>query len=371
MELPKSFFDEGVRSMYDAARQRQLDRTAAISAKLEEQKVRLQEEHDVKIAQLNQFAKELPPDSLKYPAVLHDIERERAIIEANYMRQSAALNMFGRPSGEIQQGLKILDKHINERFGQSLKDFQETEQFKVAKENASKLQDVNERINLVTSSVEQAKRLIDENKIDAALRHMRTTVIKPLNSILSNDAIQLSEMLIRYRDLLTAPEAAQLGGKSAFNPTVWINQYVSQSDPNKQEELVQSAKQWILDVFERGFSANPKRFLQTAVDGVNGYMEGHNKMVEERVINTSSPGEAERLGIKKFNRIQLEQPLPQFPTVFPPTNIPFGAQPVQGGSTQMPAQVPATGPTPAPAQTPAPTPQPSIDDILKQFGVIP
>lgn len=361
MELPQSFIDKDVEAMFMAAEKRRQDRRQAIQRQLAQQQMLLDQERVAKTAEINEAVKELPQDALKYPALLHDIERERALAEADYMRRSATLRMFGRPSGEVQRELKNVDEAIKERFGVALKDFQETEQFKVAKENASKLQDVNQRINLVASAVETGKDLLDKGDKVAALQHMRANVIKPLNSILSNDAIQLSEMLIRYRDLINAPEAAQLAGKSAFNPTVWLNQYMSQKDENKKNEMVQDMKGIIEDVAEKAFQANPERFLRTAVDGVNSYMTGHNRMVEERVINTSSPSVAEKLGVRLFKPIQLAPIEPQMPQVFPGASIPFGSQPVQGGSTQMPA----TGPAPVPT----PQPMPSVDDILKKYKV--
>jgi hypothetical protein len=361
MELPQSFIDEGVRGMFDAARQKQAQRAAMVQEKLAQQQAMLDEQRIVKQAEVDQLISELSDDEKKFPAVMHDIGRERAINDADYMRRSATLRLFGRPTGEIERELKNVEKNINERFGQSLKDFEETEQFKVAKENASKLQDVNQRINLVTSAVNTGKDLLDKGDKVAALQHMRTNVIKPLNSILSNDAIQLSEMLIRYRDLINAPEAAQLANKSAFNPTVWMNQYMSQKDETQQQAMLEGLKDQVEDVAIKAFKANPERFLVTAVNGVNSYMSGHNKMVQERVINTSSPGVAERLGAKMFKPIELAPPPPQMPQVFPGANIPFGSQPVQGGSTQMPA----------PSAAPASQPTRTVDDILRQYKLNP
>lgn len=364
MELPQSFMDESVRSMYAAAREKQAQRAANIQQRLMQQQAALDEQNMVNQAQINQGINELSDDEKKFPAVMHDIERERAISQADYMRRSAALRLFGRPTGEIERELKNVEKNINERFGQYLKEFEETEQFKVAKENAGKLQDINQRINLVTSSVEEGRRLLDKGDKAGALQHMRTNVIKPLNSILSNDAIQLSEMLIRYNDLINAPEAAQLGGKSAFNPTVWLNEYMTQKDDD-QQVMMESLKDRVLDVATKAFQANPERFLKTAVNGVNSYMAGHNKMIQERVINTSSPGVAERLGVYMLKPIELAPPAPQMPQVFPSTSIPFGGQSVQGGSTQMPA--PSAAPATQPAQS-APIP---IDDILRKYKLNP
>ena len=361
MDLPQSFMDESVRSMYATARDKQAQRAAMLQQRLAQQQAALDEQRLIKQAEIDQAANELSDDEKRFPAVMHDIERERAINEADYMRRSAALRLFGRPTGEAERELKNVDKNINERFGQFLKEFEETEQFKVAKENAGKLQDVNQRINLVTASVEEGKRLLDKGDKAAALQHMRTNVIKPLNSILSNDAIQLSEMLIRYRDLINAPEAAQLAGKSAFNPTVWMNQYLSQKDETQQQAMMENLKDQVEDVALKAFKANPERFLVTAVNGVNSYMSGHNKMVQERVINTSSPGTAERLGVYMFKPIELAPPPPQMPKVFPGASIPFGSQPVQGGSTQMPA----------PNAAPAPQPTRTVDDILKQYKLTP
>lgn len=349
--MPQSYIDEGVRALYDAARQKQAQRAALIQQQLARQQAALDEQRLLIASEINDGVKDLPKDALKYPAVLHDIERERAMNEANYLRNSASLRAFGMPTGVAERDLKNVDKSISERYGNVLKDFEDTEQYKTAKENAGKLREVNQRINLVNGAVEKTIELVNSNDLDEASRHMRTNLIKPLNSILSNDAIQLSEMLIRYRDLLNAPEAAQLAGKSGFNPTAWMNQYLSaEKNPKEQESLLK-------DITEKAFRANPKRFLQTAVNGVNGYMNAYNKMATEQVINITSPGLAHKMGVVLFTPIELKKPDDKLPDVFPDQLATPQGQAIQGGSTQMPSQ-------------PAQQAVQSADDILKKYGVI-
>lgn len=321
------FVPESVRPMVQAAQQMRADQSAAFQQQLAQQQAALDEQIAVKQAQLDKYASEIPEETRQYPAFQHAYQREKMLADIDYAKQSARLKMFGQPTAVVEQRLKQVDDDFKQ-YGDLIKPFKETQQFKDADKNWTELKDVNKRITLVTSAVNKAQDLLKTDE-RAALRHMRTNLIKPLNSILSNDAIQLSEMLIRYNDLLNAPETSQLSGKSIFNPTTWFNKYSDADDKVKENMLDELGL--------RVFNANPKRFLETAINGVNGYMDGYNTMLKQQVIDTTSPGVARSMGAVLMEPIKQAEDKNQPPAVFPQQSIPFQSQPVQGGASQMPA----------------------------------
>lgn len=337
-ETLMQYVPESVRPMVQATQQMRAEQAAAFQQQLAQQQAMLDEQAAAKQAQIDKYASEIPEETRQYPAFQHAYQREKILADIDYAKQSARLRMFGQPTTVVEQRLKQVDDDFKQ-YANIVKPFEETQQYKDADKNWTELKDVGKRINLVTSAVNKAEELLATDE-RAALRHMRTNLIKPLNSILSNDAIQLSEMLIRYSDLLNAPETAQLANKSIFNPTTWFNKYTDADEKVKENMLDELGL--------RVFTANPKRFLETAINGVNGYMDGYNTMLKQQVIDTTSPGVARRMGAVLMEPIKQKVDQNQPPAVFPQQSIPFQGQPVQAGSTQMPAQAPMASPFGAP-----------------------
>ena len=344
MELPASyanlmqFVPEQARPMVEAAQKMRAEQSAIFGQQLSQQQAILDQQRAMKQAEIDQAAAELPDDIKQYPAFQHDVRRQKILADMDYARQAARLGVYGQPVNVAEQRLKQVDQDL-ERYKDIAKPFEETQQYKDADKNWTELKDVGRRINLVTSAVNKAEELLATDEREA-LRHMRTSLIKPLNSILSNDAIQLSEMLIRYSDLLNAPETAQLANKSIFNPTTWFNKYTDADEKVKENMLDELGL--------RVFTANPKRFLQTAINGVNGYMDGYNTMLKQQVIDTTSPGVARRMGAVLMEPLKQKVDQSQPPAVFPQQSIPFQGQAVQAGSDQMPAQTQSATPFGAP-----------------------
>jgi hypothetical protein len=322
------FVPPQARPMVEAAQKMRAEQTAVISQQLSQQQSILDQQRAMKQAEIDKAASEVSDEIKQYPAFQHDVRRQKILADMDYARQSARLGVYGQPVNFAEQRLKQVDQDL-ERYKDIAKPFEETQQYKDADKNWTELKDVGKRINLVTSAVNKAEELLATDE-RAALRHMRTNLIKPLNSILSNDAIQLSEMLIRYSDLLNAPETAQLANKSIFNPTTWFNKYTDADEKVKENMLDELGL--------RVFTANPRRFLETAINGVNGYMDGYNTMLKQQVIDTTSPGVARRMGAVLMEPIKQKVDQNQPPAVFPQQSIPFQGQAVQAGSEQMPAQ---------------------------------
>jgi hypothetical protein len=333
MELPQSFVDEGVRGMFDAARQRQAQRAMLTQQKLMQQQTAFDEQRAVRQAEIDQSIAELSDDEKRFPAVMHDIARERAQIDLDYKRRSAALKTFGANPSDAERFLKTEEESLA-----SLKEaaipWEKTEQHKKAAENFGKLTDSNKRLNTLVSTIETTKNMLESGDEQGALENLRTNVIKPLNSIDSDDAVQIGEVLLKFRKLMNAPETAQFAGKSVFNPSAYINKYIEAR--NKQEK--EGARSDMVAAIKSLFDADPKGFLKTAIDGANSHVESYNKRLKEQVIDTTSPGVARQMGA-----VPMEY-------VSPIKEAPSDIAVVRPGQPAQPANMPSISPEAARAE---------------------
>lgn len=291
MELPQSYIDEGVRSMFDVARQKQAQRAMLTQQKLMQQQAILDEQRAIGHAEIDKSLADFSDDEKKFPAVMHDIAKERAQIDLDYKRRSAALKTFGANPSDAERFLKVEEESLSPLKEMAVP-FEKTEQYKKAAENFGKLTDSNKRLNTLVSTIGTTKDMLESGDRQGALENLRTNVIKPLNSIDSDDAVQIGEVLLKFRKLMNAPETAQFAGKSVLNPSPYINKYLDARTKQEKEGI----KIDMIDTIKSLFDADPEGFLKTAIDGANSHVSSYNKRLEEQVINTTSPGVARQMG---------------------------------------------------------------------------
>lgn len=260
--------------------------------------------------------------ALPYEADRLDATR-RVIDQARTKAFNDGLRRIAQTYGDLglpnaENARKALEKSIDVNLPLP-KPIEETAQYKSAEKNwDGGLREARKRISYNIAQAQKAQELMD---IDprAALIHMRSNLIKPLNSILSNDAIQLSEMIVRYPDLLSGAEMSQLGGKKLLNPTTIATKFLS-LDEKVQEDIVKK--------FTSAFAeANPQRFLETAINGINGYVSSFNRDINDQVIAPTSPNIAKQLGATFLEPLQHRQPKSDVQVVRP------------GQAAQQPASV--------------------------------
>lgn len=268
----------------------------------------------------------LPYEADRLDATRKVIEQARIKTYNDGLRHIAdTYGDIGLPSAENAR--KALEKSIDVNLPMP-KPIEETAQYKSAEKNwDGGLREARKRIAYNLAQAQKAQELMD---IDprAALIHMRANLIKPLNSILSNDAIQLSEMIVRYPDLMSGAEMAQLGGKKLLNPTTIATKFLS------LDEKVQAN---IVDKFTNALAeANPQRFLETAINGINGYVGSFNRDITDQVIAPTSPSIAKQLGATFLQPLQNRQPKNELPTT-------YSGQASQAGTQALPFGAPPPG----------------------------
>jgi hypothetical protein len=260
---------------------------------------------------------EIPYEADRHEAKREVIERAR-LNKINELHQYAGeLAQQGYPTSDLRGFVEMKLKQIDENY-KAPKPFEESAQFKGAEKNwDGGLRDRQKRLVAAYNVVKESQNLMDQDP-EKALLFMRSSMAKPLQSIISSDAIQVSEMLIQYQDLLNTPTFAQLTGKQPTNPAILYNKYLSLDDKEKnsfRENLVRAMVE-----------ANPKRALENAIYTVNSYVDGYNKDIKDQVIDPTSPRVAKNLGVVAFEPLQNRQPKGDLPAMYPQVGTPAPAQ---------------------------------------------
>lgn len=320
MQLPDSyanlmqFVPERSRPMVEAAMRANAQKANQLQQELAQRQAALDEQRAIKQAQLQQAFSELDPEMQKFPAVQHDLKRQQILNDMNYEREATILSGYGEPSEVVQNRLKMVEEKYKQ-FEEDLKPIEKTEQYGVVKQNWQKVADSNKRLNTLVSGIAKTKELLDSGDREAAMDNIRMNVLKPINSIDSDDALQIGEVLLKFNKVMNAPQTAEFAGKSITSPTVWFNKYLQAKTKQEKEGIQKGFYDTITSLFE----ADPEGFLKTAIDGANSHVDSYNKRIKEQVIDTTSPGVAKRMGAVLMQPVSQIQAIPSNVTVIRPS----------------------------------------------------
>ncbi|CAB4136107.1 hypothetical protein UFOVP298_18 [uncultured Caudovirales phage] len=385
MKIPKSFANtapfapanttqfipEEVRPMVEARQKHQAQQQAAFQKQLFLQKENLEKEYLAKQAEVDNEVASVPEEDRKYPAFVYDAKRLKTINDLDYARRITDIETAGLPAEMAERKRKLTEDRLK-HYEVDTKPLEETPMWKTANENFRAMDKLNQRVSGISSLINTTKSLFEEGKPDMALEHMKTNVAKALNSLQSDDAIQMSEILFRYKDLLSFSELTEMGGLSALNPVPYFNAFIKSRNESNQAGM-EKAQQGFDKILEKMYRSNPKRFLETAISGANSYLNSYNDQLDNKVINVTSPGVARDMGAVKFNPItplQENEPTPM-PKTFPrAASVPSSAASAasaavgagQPAGTMQPIQRPAIGGSPdqfTPPQQQQQQPQPA------------
>lgn len=284
-----------------------------LQSELAQRQAALDEQRAVKQAQLQQQFSALDPEMQKFPAVQHDLKRQQILNDMNYEREATMLSGYGEPSEVVQNRLKMVEEKYKQ-FEEDLKPIEKTEQYGVVKQNWQKVADSNKRLNTLVAGIAKTKELLDSGNKEAAMDNIRMNVLKPINSIDSDDALQIGEVLLKFNKVMNAPQTAEFAGKSITSPTVWFNKYLQAKTKQEKEGIQKGFYDTITSLFE----ADPEGFLVTAIDGANSHVDSYNKRIKEQVIDTTSPGVAKRMGAVLMQPVSQIQAAPSSVTVIRP-----------------------------------------------------
>lgn len=279
------------------------DKAAAARKQIEDQAAAIEEQRVLRLAEFDKdMSQNLRPDLLKYPEVQHNIRRDRALIEAEATRQKGLLQTSVMPPGQAERYMKVLDQNIKDRFAESLMPWEQTRQYATSEKNWEDVKAKRNPIEQLNTQVQEAQSLYNEGadlevkglKKEAAAKYqqattfMKTNMLKTLNSVISSDAVNLSEVLVRYKDLFTPTEIASLQRDPLFGTRAFLDKYMSLP----LDERLATFREKL----NKAFDSDPGTFLMNATKAANGFSSTHNKQIVDLVENTTSKKTARQWG---------------------------------------------------------------------------
>lgn len=240
-----------------------------------------------------------------YGKTQHDIARDRAMTEKEYELAQAQLQAQGMDPTAAADFLKNAKENINDKYKDAIKPFEETDQYKRAMNSLDSMgKEIRDHNNLV-SQIDQLKEYLDNGKIDEANRYAKSTVAQTVNSLRNQNAIQTTEMLIRYADLLDPQTRASLTGKW-MGPDLLAKLIQGTLSAKDKEEAGKRAKQnpeGIKELLGEAIRAKPENFLQTTIDTSNANAASLNQALTDFVIRPTS---------QKLAKVELFQMTPNY-----------------------------------------------------------
>ena len=279
------------------------DKAAVARKQLEDQMASIEEQRAVRLAEYDKdMSQNLRPDLLKYPEVQHNIRRDRAMIEAEAMRQKGLVQAYGMQPGQAERYMKVLEQSVQDRFGDALKPFENDKQYATSEKNWEDLKKKRNPIEQLNSQVQEAQKLYNEGadfevkglkteanaKYQQANEFMKTNMLKTLNSVISSDAVNLSEILVRYKQLFTPNEIAALQKDPLFGARAIVDKYMSLPLDERLNTFGER--------LNKVFSSDPGTFLMNATKAANAFTQTHNNQIVDLIENTTSKRTAKRWG---------------------------------------------------------------------------
>ena len=248
----------------------------------------------------------LPPEAFQYGAVNYELNQQKALADRNAAMDAAQLSVYGMEPTAASERLKILRDQIDSQYKDSTKPFEETDQYKRAMNAKDSLQKDIQKQNNFTGALKVMQEMLASGKINEATEFGRATVAQMQNSLINDNALQTTEMLIRYYGLLSPDLLNQLQSKSPFNLNNLVYGSLTNSEKSKQIEELSKDKGFIKTLVESAYKSNPQKFLQAAVTTHNVNADALNSAIRDRVIKPTS---------HKIANIAELPKLPQFESI--------------------------------------------------------
>lgn len=251
---------------------------------------------------------QLPYEADRYEAKRRLIENARLNKINELHRYTDSLAQQGYPMSELRGFTEMKLKQIDENH-KVPKPIEESAQYKAAEKNwDGGLRSRQKNLVSAYNVIKESQNLMDVDPEKATI-FMRQAMIKPLQSIISSEATQVSDLLVQFQDLLNLPAFAQLTGKKITNPSALFNKYLSLEEKDRGT-FAEDLRKAIIE-------ANPGRALENAIYTVNSYIDGYNKDVNDQVISPTSPKIAKQLGAVQFQPLENRQPKSEVQVVRP------------------------------------------------------
>jgi hypothetical protein len=281
------------RPMFKALREKsQMDKAQRQDA-LNQMAGEVENQRQRRLDRIEKAVNALPEQAHQYGAIRYNVNREVAMANRKADLAAAELSVQGMDRAAAADHLKNAKDEIDAKYKDAIKSFEQTEEAKQAIARKDKLSEkVIKQQNLI-EQVNKMQEYMANGEIEKARQFGASQVAQTMNSLISDNAIQLSEMLIKFPSLLTQDMKSELAGKGIFAPASIIrglwNAPESESYLKKAGDYYQGSKKKAMEIIKAYTSANPTAFIQTAIDAANANGSALNKYMNENVVKPTSP----------------------------------------------------------------------------------
>lgn len=296
------------RAIREANTQKFQARREAASAVMQQVEAQRQEEHK-QIDLGEQDAAEA--GMLQYGAVQHEIQRDRAKADKSAELAKAHLSVQGLDKETSAEYLKQAREDINEKYKDKVIPFDSTPAYKNAMEAKSKMQDSIAKQKTLENQIGTLTDYLRKGEKQKAAEFARATVAQTVNSLSGPNAIQTTEMLIRYNSLLDASMKQELthswfGGSLA---TRLAQRIYTKEDADKVQQEVNKHPDKFANIIKGALESSPDIFLRTTVDTANSNAKALNSQLNELVVKPTSKKIA---GVEYLNDKINPEVIPEF-----------------------------------------------------------
>jgi len=279
---------EELRPMFRSIKIANSERAAQQQSILQNTAQQIEVQRRRELASIDAGVKSLPPEAFQYDAVKYDIDRAKALAERKAALNAAELSVYGMEPTAADNRLKNLKDEINKEFEDKIKPFDTTPQYKGAMAEKAKISEKLFMHGKLFQEIKTLEEYVKSRDVTRATQFAKSTVAQTMNSLINSNAIQLSEMLIRYPGLLTADEKSQLAGKGIFDVSNKVRSIFDKSDNYKLAEALKGDKGLLDKVLKRASDADPMSFIASAIDSANANARALNSHVTEFIEKPTS-----------------------------------------------------------------------------------
>ena len=277
----------------------------------------IEAERQARLSNIEKSVNELPEHAHQYGKIQHNVKREIALANKKADLAAAELSVQGMDKESAADRLKNARADIEDKYKEDLKPFEETAQAKSAIAVKDKFAEKIVKQENFINQINKMQEYMANGEIEKARQLGASQVAQTMNSLISDNAIQLSEMLIKFPSLLTQDMKNELAGKGILSPSSIIRGLWNSPEEKEQlraaGEYLKNDKASVKDILKRYTSANPSAFIQTAIDAANANGAALNSFMHENVVRPTSPGFARYTPFKTLDDSVMRRGLAKQP----------------------------------------------------------
>jgi len=248
-------------------------------------------------AEVDAHLAELEPHQQAYGAIQYNAQRDKALVSKKAERDFVYLQSTQIDPKQQEAFLKQKNADIEDKYKDILVPFDKTPRYEEAIAAAKELQKPLQKVSTLVNHLEGVKTHIEAGDMNRASDVFKQNINQELNSISGENALQIGELINRYRNSLGIVDIQEAQGKSSLNLNAWFNAFFQGSAESQMEMLQSKQGKGITNSIINKISANPVRAYELAKEQVDGTIQMLNDSISS-VIEATSPRIAREKNLK-------------------------------------------------------------------------